>query len=123
MNIRSISSEISPILHQGAASKQGISSKPAPKIDGAGQTKATVRFGPADGEEDANGHGVETAHPVVNGQGLSLKFVVDEATGRRVIEVIERDTGQVIRQIPPEEALEFLRQLQDRKGSWLSIKL
>ena len=59
---------------------------------------------------------------MINGQGRGLRFSVDKETGQHIITVIDTESGEVIRQIPPGEVLNFLRQLEHRKGAMLSIK-
>ena len=61
--------------------------------------------------------------PIINGLGLELQFSTDEQTGQSVIRVRDADSGQVVRQIPSEQVLNFLRQLDEKKGLFLSRRL
>jgi len=58
--------------------------------------------------------------PIINGLGLGLRFHLDRDTGIRVIQVVEVESGDVIRQIPPDEIVDFTRQLQSTKGRFVS---
>ena len=58
--------------------------------------------------------------PVVNGDGLGLRFYQDKDVGVRVIQVVDLETGDIIRQIPPEEVVDFMRQFQETKGHFVS---
>jgi len=60
--------------------------------------------------------------PVVNGLGLGLEFSVDKDTGATIIKVLDVETGEVVRQIPPEEVLNYMRQLE-RNGLLVSRQL
>jgi hypothetical protein len=53
---------------------------------------------------------------VINGEGIGLQFETDAATGTTIIRLIDLESGEVVRQIPPEEALNYLRQLEVLKG-------
>ena len=58
--------------------------------------------------------------PIINGRGLGLRFHLDRDTGIRVIQVVDEESGDVIRQIPPDEIVDFTRQLQSTKGRFVS---
>lgn len=123
MNINSISSEISPALHSTGTVKRADKAAPAkdvpalarPATSDAG-TSSAVQNPLISSERDP------VVLPVINGQGIGLKFSVDKETGTRIIQVINVDTGEIVRQIPSEEVIEFLHQLENRKGSLISIK-
>jgi uncharacterized FlaG/YvyC family protein len=59
---------------------------------------------------------------IVNGQGLGLNFFYDRAAGVRVIQVVDQESGDVIRQIPPDEVVDFMRQFQETKGHFVSLR-
>jgi uncharacterized FlaG/YvyC family protein len=59
---------------------------------------------------------------VINGEGIGLKFYQDREAGVRVIQVINQETGAVIRQIPSEEVVHFMRQFQETKGHFVSLR-
>ena len=46
----------------------------------------------------------------------------DQAGGKNVIKVIDRDTGETIRQFPPEELLQFMRNLTKMLGTFMDEK-
>jgi len=46
----------------------------------------------------------------------SLQFQVDDSTKEMVIKVVDKDTGKVVRQIPSDEALAYIKQLQELEG-------
>ena len=58
--------------------------------------------------------------PVVNGDGLKLRFYQDRDAGVRVIQVLDVETGDIIRQIPPEEVVNFMRRFDEAKGYFVS---
>lgn len=116
--MKAISSEINPVLHpvstiKRAAKDAAFSANQAPS-DAEIQviTQAPSNLSVRD----------PIVIPVINGQGIGLKFSVDKDTGTRIIQVINVDTGEVVRQIPSEEVIAFLHQLEERKGTLLSIK-
>ena len=121
MNINSISTEISTALHFVSAAKRTEKAAPAKdvlthqaasyaELSGTGQNLPVVS------QRDP------VIVPVINGRGIGLKFSVDKDTGTRIIQVVNVDTGEVVRQIPSEEVIAFLHQLEERKGTLLSIK-
>ena len=123
MNINSISTEISTAVHSASAAKR--TEKAAPAKDAAVLTRQAAN----DSELSSAGQNLPAANqrdpivvPVINGQGIGLKFSVDKDTGTRIIQVVNVDTGKVGRQIPSEEVIAFLHQLEERKGTLLSIK-
>ena len=123
MNINSIFTEISTALHSAGTAKR--SGKAVPPKD----TAVLTRQGARDTEPSATSQNSPVASqrdpvivPVINGQGIGLKFSVDKDTGARINQVVDVDTGEVVRQIPSEEAIAFLHQLEERKGTLLSIK-
>jgi flagellar protein FlaG len=59
---------------------------------------------------------------VINGEGIGLRFYRDREAGVRVIQVINQETGDVIRQIPSEEVVHFMRQFQETKGHFVSLR-
>lgn len=54
------------------------------------------------------------ALPDVSRRELSIR--VSQETGRVVIQVLDSDTKAVVRQIPPEEALDLLRHLPQKRA-------
>ena len=53
----------------------------------------------------------------------AVTFSQDEqAGGKDVIRVIDRDTGETIRQFPPEELLQFMRNLTKMLGTFMDEK-
>ncbi len=53
----------------------------------------------------------------------AVTFSQDEqAGGKEVIKVIDRDTGETIRQFPPEELLQFMRNLTKMLGTFMDEK-
>lgn len=123
MNIHSISNEISTVVHFASTAKR--TEKAAPAKDAVVLTRPAA----SNGELSSAGQNLPVANqrdplivPVINGQGIGLKFSVDKDTGTRIIQVVNVDTGEVVRQIPSEEVIAFLHQLEERKGTLLSIK-
>ena len=60
--------------------------------------------------------------PDVNGLGMRLEFSVDQETGATIIKVLDIESGEVVRQIPPEEVLNYMRQL-GKNGLLVSRRL
>jgi uncharacterized FlaG/YvyC family protein len=58
--------------------------------------------------------------PIVNGEGLGLRFYLDKDAGVRVIQIIDLETGDIIRQIPPKEVVNFMRHFEEAKGHFVS---
>ena len=58
--------------------------------------------------------------PIVNGEGLGLRFYLDRDAGVRVIQIIDLETGDIIRQIPPKEVVNFMRHFEEAKGHFVS---
>ena len=53
----------------------------------------------------------------------AVTFSQDEqAGGKNIIKVIDRDTGETIRQFPPEELLQFMRNLTKMLGTFMDEK-
>jgi uncharacterized FlaG/YvyC family protein len=53
----------------------------------------------------------------------AVTFSQDEqAGGKDIIRVIDRDTGETIRQFPPEELLQFMRNLTKMLGTFMDEK-
>jgi len=53
----------------------------------------------------------------------AVTFSQDEqAGGKNVIKVIDRDSGETIRQFPPEELLQFMRNLTKMLGTFMDEK-
>ena len=133
MIINSISTEIGVTLHAGHIAKaRGVSgNEPAKTRASAGNsspanpTRSTAAELVGSGQDQTAGS--DDSKPpvplVVNGLGLGLKFSLDKETDTRVIEVIDLKSGEVVRQIPPKEVLNFLREVRDSKGVFVSRRL
>jgi uncharacterized FlaG/YvyC family protein len=134
VRISSISAEIGAALHSATSTRRADSPTGGPAIsaDNAIRWSEQVVNGATLGTAKASSKQAEAGEavaPVINslGQGFKflvqgLKFSVDEETGREIIKVVDIESGKLIRQIPTEEALNFSRQLEGRKGILLSIK-
>jgi len=124
--INSIAAEIRPAFHPASAPKRADQSAAAPAKDAAalaGPAARAAEPSTAEASPSIFGRRQPLVAPVINGQGIGLKFSVDEETGTRIIQVINVDTGDVVRQIPPQEVIEFMHRLDESKGSLISIKL
>jgi len=53
----------------------------------------------------------------------SVQFERDETSGTNIIRVIDDRTGEVIRQMPPDELLNFMRNLTKMLGNFLDEKV
>jgi flagellar protein FlaG len=95
-------------------------------ISGGGRPAQTQEVTVGSEEPEPAGHGTMAAgieasiEPVVNGDGLGLRFYQDRRAGVRVIQVVDLETGDIIRQIPPEEVVNFMRHFQEAKGHFIS---
>jgi flagellar protein FlaG len=130
VKISSIASEIGTALQSATSTKRANSAANGPAIPSENAIRrseqlintaslATPKV-PANSAE-AGG----PVAPIVNGFRFlpqELKFSVDKETGRQIIQVVDVESGKMIRQIPAEEVLNFIRQLEQRKGAVLSIK-
>ena len=133
MIINSISPEIGRTLHAGnvAKARDDSGNEPAdtkasaskPSAANPTRSTATELLGPGQ-NQSAGGDDSKAPVPLlVNGLGLGLKFSLDKETDTRVIEVIDLKSGEVVRQIPPKEVLNFLREVRDSKGVFVSRRL
>ena len=125
MRISSISSEVGMALQPAASTKRVDPTAVGPATsadDATNQSKQVVNAAELGTVQVSSNQGEGAIRLVINGQGQGLKFSVDKETGQYIIAVIDTESGEVIRQIPPGEVLNFLRQLEHRKGTVLSIK-
>jgi flagellar protein FlaG len=116
MQISSISNGVVlPANVQAVAAKRG-SGRPAQSQEVSKGAEEPEPAGPEKLAADVNA----PIEPVVNGDGLKLRFYQDRDAGLRVIQVVDAETGDIIRQIPPEEVVNFMRHFQEAKGHFVS---
>jgi len=60
---------------------------------------------------------------VANDLGVNLRFSVDKETGEHVVKVLDPESGDVIHQYPPEEFLQFVKNVRNLKGALFSARL
>jgi flagellar protein FlaG len=118
MKISSISNGVVPPGDVQAVAATGGSGRPQQIHE---VTKGAEGQGPVRQERMAP-EGGTPVEPVVNGDGLGLRFYQDRDAGVRVIQVVDVETGDIIRQIPPEEVVNFMRHFQEAKGHFVSLR-
>jgi uncharacterized FlaG/YvyC family protein len=114
MKVSTISHEVVLPANVQAGAVRSEGGKPAHKIQGPEQPEAATHRAPA-----AVKFPVDV---VINGLGLGLKFFYDREAGVRVIQVVDEQSGDIIRQIPPDEVVHFMRQFNETKGHFLSLR-
>jgi uncharacterized FlaG/YvyC family protein len=115
MNVSTISTEVVlPASVQAFETRSG-SGKPAPKTQAPKAREAAIEKTLADDVKPP-------VEMVINGQGLGLKFFYDRDAGVQVIQVVDEKSGEIIRQIPPDEVVDFMRQFDETKGRFISLR-
>ena len=115
MKVSTISTEVVlPASVQAVETRSG-SGKPTPKTQAAQAREAATDTPPAAAVQ-------APLEMVINGQGLGLKFFYDRDAGVQVIQVVDEKTGEIIRQIPADEVVDFMRQFDETKGRFISLR-
>jgi flagellar protein FlaG len=116
MKISSISNGVVLPANVQAVAAKGGSGRSAWSQEASKSAEEPEPVGPEKPAADMNA----PVEPVVNGDGLKLRFYQDRDAGVRVIQVVDAETGDVIRQIPPEEVVNFMRRFEEAKGYFVS---
>ena len=86
-------------------------------------TKTDRTLDPAIDIEQELNEAIKTLDIMMEIRQRSVQFERDETSGTNIIRVIDDKTGEVIRQMPPDELLNFMRNLTKMLGNFLDEKV
>ena len=86
-------------------------------------TKTDRTLDPAIDVEQELNEAIKTLDIMMEIRQRSVQFERDETSGTNIIRVIDDRTGEVIRQMPPDELLNFMRNLTKMLGNFLDEKV
>ena len=86
-------------------------------------TKTDRTLDPAIDIEQELNEAIKTLDIMMEIRQRSVQFERDETSGTNIIRVIDDRTGEVIRQMPPDELLNFMRNLTRMLGNFLDEKV
>jgi flagellar protein FlaG len=86
-------------------------------------TKTDRTLDPAIDIEQELNEAIKTLDIMMEIRQRSVQFERDETSGTNIIRVIDDRTGEVIRQMPPDELLNFMRNLTKMLGNFLDEKV
>ena len=86
-------------------------------------TKTDQTLDPAIDIEQELNEAIKTLDIMMEIRQRSVQFERDETSGTNIIRVIDDSTGEVIRQMPPDELLNFMRNLTKMLGNFLDEKV
>jgi len=86
-------------------------------------TKTDRTLDPATDIEQELNEAIKTLDIMMEIRQRSVQFERDETSGTNIIRVIDDKTGEVIRQMPPDELLNFMRNLTKMLGNFLDEKV
>ena len=86
-------------------------------------TKTDRALDPAIDIEQELNEAIKTLDIMMEIRQRSVQFERDETSGTNIIRVIDDRTGEVIRQMPPDELLNFMRNLTKMLGNFLDEKV
>ena len=86
-------------------------------------TKTDQTLDPAIDIEQELNEAIKTLDIMMEIRQRSVQFERDETSGTNIIRVIDDRTGEVIRQMPPDELLNFMRNLTKMLGNFLDEKV
>jgi flagellar protein FlaG len=86
-------------------------------------TKTDRALNPAIDIEQELNEAIKTLDIMMEIRQRSVQFERDETSGTNIIRVIDDRTGEVIRQMPPDELLNFMRNLTKMLGNFLDEKV
>jgi flagellar protein FlaG len=115
MKVSTISHEVVLLADVQAAAARSGSGKPATKISDPEKPETATHHPLAAQVKPA-------VEMIINGVGLGLKFLYDRDADVRVIQVVDEASGDIIRQIPPDEVVDFMRQFNETKGRFVSLR-
>tara|TARA_X000001036_G_scaffold410458_1_gene422360 strand:+ start:430 stop:816 length:387 start_codon:yes stop_codon:yes gene_type:complete len=94
--------------------------QPTP-IQSTTQTDRTLD--PAINIEQELNEAIKTLDIMMEIRQRSVQFERDETSGTNIIRVVDDRTGEVIRQMPPDELLNFMRNLTKMLGNFIDEKV
>ena len=111
----------------GTDSVQRALAKPEPSLIQPTPIQSTTRtdrtLDPAIDVEQELNEAIKTLDIMMEIRQRSVQFERDETSGTNIIRVIDDRTGEVIRQMPPDELLNFMRNLTKMLGNFLDEKV
>ena len=111
----------------GTDSVQRALAKPAPSLIQPTPIQSTTKtdrtLDPAIDIEQELNEAIKTLDIMMEIRQRSVQFERDETSGTNIIRVIDDRTGEVIRQMPPDELLNFMRNLTKMLGNFLDEKV
>ena len=117
-----------PVPIKGTGSVERALAKPEPSFIppvspsvGENSTRPADQ-GPKDIEREI-GKAINTVEIMMELRERSVKFERDETTGSDIIKIVDDRTGEVIRQMPPQELLNFMRNLTKMLGNFLDERV
>ena len=111
----------------GTDSVQRALAKPEPSLIQPTPIQSTTKtdrtLDPAIDLEQELNEAIKTLDIMMEIRQRSVQFERDETSGTNIIRVIDDRTGEVIRQMPPDELLNFMRNLTKMLGNFLDEKV
>ncbi len=111
----------------GTDSVQRALAKPEPSLIQPTPIQSTTKtdrtLDPAIDVEQELNEAIKTLDIMMEIRQRSVQFEKDETSGTNIIRVIDDRTGEVIRQMPPDELLNFMRNLTKMLGNFLDEKV
>ena len=111
----------------GTDSVQRALAKPEPSLIQPTPIQSTTKtdraLDPAIDIEQELNEAIKTLDIMMEIRQRSVQFERDETSGTNIIRVIDDRTGEVIRQMPPDELLNFMRNLTKMLGNFLDEKV
>ena len=86
-------------------------------------TKTDRTLDPAINIEQELNEAIKTLDIMMEIRQRSVQFERDETSGTNIIRVVDDRTGEVIRQMPPDELLNFMRNLTKMLGNFIDEKV
>ena len=86
-------------------------------------TKTDRTLDPAIDIEQELNEAIKTLDIMMEIRQRSVQFERDETSGTNIIRVVDDRTGEVIRQMPPDELLNFMRNLTKMLGNFIDEKV
>ena len=117
-----------PVPIKGTGSVERALAKPEPSFippvlqsDTDNTTRPTDQD-PKDIEREID-KAIDTVEIMMELRERSVQFERDETTGTEIIKIVDDKTGEVIRQMPPQELLNFMRNLTKMLGNFLDERV
>ena len=117
-----------PVPTPGTGSVERALAKPEPSFippvspSGTDNTTRPADKDPKDIEQEIS-KAIETIDLMMELRERSVKFERDEVSGTNIIKIVDDKTGEVIRQMPPEELVNFMRNLTKMLGNFLDERV